>query len=111
MAISSTSFKPGNQVALGNDKTAKLSTFVQKALLKAKDLTEYENARTQAEAIAEDMVNSYWEAKNVIEKKAIFDTLADRTEGKPKQSTELSGEVSIVTPIYSGKSFVEPSDD
>lgn len=87
----STSWKKGDKPALNNDKTAKLSVFFAKALKEAKTLTEYEGIRSQAEAIATDFVHSYWDAKTITDKKTVIEVLADRTEGKPKQITELSG--------------------
>ncbi len=81
----STSFKKGQKAALGNDKTAKLSTFIEIALRNAKTVGELDEARSQAHAIAEDFVNSYWDAKTITDKKAVFTELMDRTEGKASQ--------------------------
>ena len=94
-----TSVKPGQKLALGNDKTAKLSTFIELALKSAHTLGEYESARTKAQAMAEDFVNQYWEAKTVAEKKAVLDTIADRTEGKPKQQTDITSSDGSLAPI------------
>jgi hypothetical protein len=87
----STSFKKGQQAALGNDKTAKLSTLLEIALKSANTRKEYEQARTLGAAIATDFANSYWQAKTVQDKKAVFSELMDRTEGKATQPV-LHGE-------------------
>jgi hypothetical protein len=79
------SIKKGEKLALGNDKTARLSTFIELALKSAKTLPEYEGIRSQAEAIATDFVDSYWKATTVLEKKAVLQEIADRTEGKARQ--------------------------
>ena len=105
------SFTPGNQAALGNDKTADISVFFKKALKEAKTLEEYEEARSQAEAMATDFVHSYWDAKNISEKKAVLDTIMDRTEGKAQQKvdhTTLGKE--LPTPLLAGIVDVQRND-
>jgi hypothetical protein len=103
----------GNQIAKGNDKTTKLSTFIEKALERVipNSLEEYNEIRTYRQQLAEKLVDTAILSDKPDVALAYIKEIADRTEGKPKQSTELSGEVSIVTPIYSGKSFIEPVEN
>ena len=111
-----TSFKPGNTAALGNDKTIRITTWIDQELdrfIDEEDATVlgYDNTIANRRAIARRLVKMALQAKDTNLAMQAIREVMDRTEGKPKQSTELSGEVSIVTPIYSGKSFIEPSDD
>lgn len=99
-------FKKGNKAALGNDKTMRLSTWLDKALRDPATAEEYGEAMSQMQAISTDMVKQYWKAKSALEKKAVFDTLADRTEGKAQQKidhTTLGKE--MPQPIYGGNSL------
>lgn len=87
------SFKPGNKAALGNDKTTRLSTLLDLELDKPmpKTVAEYDEIRSKRQAMAQELVDAYFTAKEPLVKKQIFDSIADRTEGKPKQATELTG--------------------
>lgn len=105
-------FKPGNKVAEGNDKTARLSTFIRKKLRTSRTLKEYEEARLEAQLISDDYVDSYWKAKTIKEKKEIFESLRDTDEGKPAQSVKLSGdsENPIGLVIYRPEKYSDPDE-
>lgn len=87
------SFKKGQS---GNPKGAPLkeeqiSHWIRKALADASTSKEYGEAMTQAQAMATDYVKQYWKAQTIQEKSLVFEKVSDRSEGKPKQLTELTG--------------------
>lgn len=85
-------------------KEETLSFWIRKALNEARTVEEYDEARTNAQAMAQDYVDQYWKAQTIQEKTMVLDRVADRTEGKAKQSTELSGEIKVVQPILGAQS-------
>lgn len=82
-------FGKGNKAALGNDKTLRLSTWLDKKLDEPIDIEGYDKTITFRQAMSQDMVHQYFKATEPLIKKQIFDTIADRTEGKPKQTNQL----------------------
>lgn len=90
----STSFKKGNTAALGNDKTLRLSNWLDKALDKEVVTTvdEYGAAITKRQLMAEELIQAYLDAKEPMVKKALFETIADRTEGKPHQTQDITSD-------------------
>lgn len=99
-----TSFKKGNTASLGNDKTLRISTWIDKALDKPVDLEGYDQAMTARQAMAEDFVKQYFLATTIGDKSQVLDRLANRTEGMPKQSTDITSGGEKIVPIFGGKS-------
>lgn len=86
----STSFKKGNTAALGNDKTIRLSTWIDKVLDEeiGEDLATvegYDSAMQKREFLARKYVNKTIKEKDVSIFRSLFSEIADRTEGKAKQ--------------------------
>lgn len=101
------SFKKGNQAALGNDKTLRLSTWLDKVLDQPvgdiSTLSGYEAAMQAREVLVRKFVKTAVETEDPATFKAYFDTAADRTEGKPKQQTDVTSngetvQVSVFVP-------------
>lgn len=87
------SFQPGNKAALGNDKTQRLSTWIDKQLDKPAptDLKGYEEGMTLRQLLAAQVVDTAVTTKDPNMKLAYVKEIADRTEGKPVQALEHSG--------------------
>lgn len=87
----------GAQIAKGNDKTLRFTTFIEKALERVipNSLEEYNEIRTYRQQLAEKLVDTAITSDEPGMALAYIKEIADRTEGKPKQSTELSGQVQI----------------
>lgn len=69
----------------------RISTYFKKSIEKiatAKNIKEYDAAVSNAQAMSDDFVESYWTANTIQEKKAVLDTIMDRTEGKPQQAID-----------------------
>jgi hypothetical protein len=84
----STSFKKGNTAALGNDKTLRLSTWIEKALDKPvpSTLKGYEEGMTYREYLANEILNGAVVAPDPKTKLDYLKEIMDRTEGKPSQN-------------------------
>lgn len=90
-------FKPGNQVALGSDKTQRVSTWIEKELeelLSDTDATVlgYEKNLQKKRAIAKKLISMALQAKDNGLSMAAIKEVLDRTEGKAAQSLKLSGD-------------------
>ena len=94
----STSFKKGNTAALGNDKSTRLSTLIDKALDKQlKDLNPntmegYDALMQAREMLATKLVKKAIMTKDDATFKSYFSEIADRTEGKALQRTDVTSD-------------------
>jgi len=103
----------GARIAKANDKTLRFTTFIEKALERVipNSLEEYNEIRTYRQQLAEKLVDTAITSDEPGMALAYIKEIADRTEGKPKQSTELTGEIKVITPILSGLSIGEPDEN
>ena len=89
-------FKKGNSVAKGNDKSLRLSTWVNRVLdkqikdLDSSNLDEYEQLMQARELLATKLVKKALKTKDDATFKAYFQEIADRTEGRPQQSVDVT---------------------
>lgn len=88
-------FKKGNTAALGNDKTMRISTWIDKVLDEDMgDLAErlslqgYERTMKKKEAAARKIVDRMLSSEDNGEFKALFQEVVDRTEGRPQQKID-----------------------
>lgn len=92
-----TSFKSGNKAAEGNDKTQRMSTYIEAALEKTLGeldlgtMEGYETSMKIKEVLATKFIRRTLKAKDDSVFDKLMNSLMDRTEGKPKQATEISG--------------------
>lgn len=87
-----TSFKKGNKAHEGYDKTLSLSNWLDRELKRElEDSDDYGERMTVAKQIARDVISTLRTTENADTKLAYFKEIADRTEGKSKQSTEITG--------------------
>lgn len=89
----STSFGKGNKASEGNDKTMRLSTWLEKELdsIVGEDestLEGYEKGMQNRQFLARKLVRKAKKAKDDAVFKGLFAEIADRTEGKPSQSID-----------------------
>ena len=83
----STSIKPGEKKALGNDKTLNVTTWLKVEL---ENVEDYGEKMKVAKRIAHDFVQTLMTTPDPALKLQYFKELMDRTEGKPKQSTDVT---------------------
>lgn len=88
----STSFKKGNTAALGNDKTLRISTWIEKALNKqiqeldpSANVEEYDRLLQAREFLANKLVKKAIKTKDDGMFNSLLREIMDRTEGKPTQ--------------------------
>lgn len=86
-------FQKGNKLAEGNDKTLNIKTWLNKELhtTDPETLDEYGKAVDKVQKLAKFMVKN---ALSTSDKKLALEyikEILDRVEGKPKQSTEITG--------------------
>lgn len=91
----STSIKKGQKLALGNDKTQRLSTWIDRELsrsMPAPDDTvqSYEDIVSKRQALAEKLVDTALKTRDDSIRLAYIKEIADRTEGRPQQSVDVT---------------------
>lgn len=94
-----TSYKPGQSGNAGNIKEHRLSTQLEILLKKANEGAGYEEKLNNAQALAEKVfavAMSTEDPKTMLE---YFKEIADRTEGKPKQSTDVTSSDGSLAPV------------
>ena len=93
----STSFKKGNTNALGNDKTQRFNTWLEKELnneLGEQNATVlgYAQEMIRKQALAKKLVDKALKEKDSALFKTLFSEIADRTEGRPQQSVDVTSQ-------------------
>lgn len=96
-------FKKGNTAALGNDKTLRISTWIERELEEFyKDPTDkYGAAMTASRLIAKKVVRQAITMPGDVALPYIREVL-DRTEGKPQQKIDHTSKGEKITPILGG---------
>ena len=84
--------KPGMKIAQGNDKTLRLSTWLDTELQRETGAVDsYGEKMTVAKELARDVINTARTTEDAKLKLDYFKEIADRTEGKPVQKQEITG--------------------
>ena len=85
-------FQKGNKIAKGNDKTIRLSTWIDKALDGdvPTDVSGYDEIISYRQFVAAKMVETTVTTKDPSIRLAYFKEIADRTEGRPSQPVDLT---------------------
>lgn len=88
-------------------KELKLSTQLDILLKKVNKDAGYEAQFSNAQALAEKIFNVAMSTEDPRTMLDYFKEIADRTEGKPKQSTDITSNGETIVPIYGGVSVHE----
>lgn len=85
--------KKGDKLALGNDKSLRLSTWVDKYLDDEipNTLPGYVEGLTYRKYLSKKLLNLTAKMNDGLAFKAMFSEIRNTTEGMPKQSTEITG--------------------
>lgn len=100
----STSFKKGNTASLGNMKEHRLSTQLDILLKKVNENKDYDTKLLNAQVLANKVFNTAMSTDDPRTLLDYFKEIADRTEGKPKQSTDVTSNGKTIVPILGGLS-------
>lgn len=94
---------------MGRDKTLSLTALIEKALGRVipQSVEEYDEIRTYRMGIAEKLVDTAYHSKDDSVVLAYIKEIADRTEGKPKQYSDITSggepirkiEVEVIDPL------------
>lgn len=63
---------------------------IQRKLKELRDHAGYQEQVETVVAIADDIVETYFTTTDAKDKKAVLEFIADRTEGKPHQTTDIT---------------------
>jgi hypothetical protein len=100
----STSFKPGNKASLGNMKEHRLSTQLDILLKRVNENEDYDTKLLNAQVLAQKVFSTAMSTDDPRTLLDYFKEIADRTEGKAKQSTDLTSNGKTIVPILGGLS-------
>ena len=86
-------FQKGNKAALGNDKTIRVTTWVERELTES-----YDELMTKAQKMATILVDKAIKEEDL----SFIREVIDRTEGKPQQKVDHTSKGEKIVPILGG---------